>query len=888
MTTDDAIARTFAAMRPEQTDVYARSVRHSVRRAVAGVQGEPFRLGRFTVLDLLGGGGMGTVFVAYDPDLDRKIALKVLHTRGERGRRDVLREGRALARLKHRGVVAVYEVGVLDEQVFLAMEHIAGVDLRAWLSEPRPPEAILALLVEAGEGLAAAHDAGLVHLDVKPANILVDAAGHARVIDFGLAREVEELPTTTLEDAARSPSSTSSLVGGTPAYMPPERLQGGRGDHRCDQYSFCVTCWEALFGRRPEPGEEPATGAARAPSRVVRALRRGMSPRPEDRFPSMHALLRELAARPRRRWAAVGVAAAAVLGLTLGAHALGQRSAAPSCPSPWPQIDATWNDARAAAVRAGFMATSAPFAGDVEATARRSLDRYAAAWVAARAAACDDTLVRGSVPRVLLDQRLACLEDRRLHLAALVERFADADDEALERAVEAIEGLPSIDACAGLTPSAMFGGDRARVEERMALRELMARARIEVNTGRPAAAGPQIDEALARARTIDSPSLLAEVLVLASDYDRLGERPERALERGREALRVAVEGGDAVQAGWAAVRLVQILAVHPDGSSRDDLLALAAAFSANAGDPSDLRVELLITQGAELLGAGRYAQAIEPFERARALAQESGHTRAAVLALVQLGNGRGAVGEQEASIAAYRQALAELEPLVGEMYPWFAKIHANIGAAYVALGKHDAALATFERAMKIAEANYPADDNRISAVVLSNIGLSYTFERRLPEALAAFEEALAVNERVYGTTHYEVAGILVNMAQINNDLDRLDEALAAAERATAIHRELLPPDHCEVFVSRRIHAGVLRQLGRGDEAVAMLEPLFAHFEAAECPPAILGQVELEVARTLVASRRDPARARALLDSAAGRMRGREALEEIERLRSGLR
>jgi tetratricopeptide (TPR) repeat protein len=418
----------------------------------------------------------------------------------------------------------------------------------------------------------------------------------------------------------------------------------------------------------------------------------------------------------------------------------------------------------------------------------------------------------------------------------------------------------------------------------MALRELIARARAAAHTGRPAAAAPLIEEALTKARTLDSPPLLAEVLVLAAKNDQTGEHPERALERGREALTVAVADGDSTHASAAALILVQTLAVHPDGASHSDLLALAEALCRNAGEPSDLKVELLLTQANHLLDAGRYVEALEPFERARDLALAAGHPRAAALALIDLGNGRGANGDQEGSIAAYKQALAELEPLAGEMHPFFANIHANIGAARVEIGEHNAALEAFARAMEIAAANFPDDDNRVSAAVLSNIALSYSREGLPDEALAAYKEALAVNERVYGASHYYVANVLVNMARLLDDLGRLDEGLAAAERATAIQREVLPPGHCEVLVGRRVHAGLLRQLDRRAEAVQLLEPLFEHFAASECPPPMIGQIELEVARSLALHPgQDEARALALLDAAAGKLRGRN-----DRLRSALR
>ncbi|MCA9663271.1 MAG: serine/threonine protein kinase, partial [Myxococcales bacterium] len=219
---DAALGAALAAMRPEQTDPFARSMHASVRRSLLGATSEPFRLGRFTILDHLGGGGMGTVFVAYDPDLDRKIALKVLRSQGERGRREVLREGRALARLKHPNVVTVYEVGVLDGRLVVAMEYIDGENLRRWLQTPRRREAILARLIEAGRGLAAAHAVDLVHRDFKPDNVMIDAAGHARVVDFGLARPVEDGSEEFETTQEASPGRSVSTLGGTPAYMAPE------------------------------------------------------------------------------------------------------------------------------------------------------------------------------------------------------------------------------------------------------------------------------------------------------------------------------------------------------------------------------------------------------------------------------------------------------------------------------------------------------------------------------------------------------------------------------------------------------------------------------------------------------------------------------------------
>ena len=190
--------------------------------------------------------------------------------------------------------------------------------------------------------------------------------------------------------------------------------------------------------------------------------------------------------------------------------------------------------------------------------------------------------------------------------------------------------------------------------------------------------------------------------------------------------------------------------------------------------------------------------------------------------------------------------------------------------------------------MKIAAANF-SDDNRVSAAVLSNIGLSLSFEGRTTDALAAYEEALAVNERVYGEKHYNVAAILTNMARQLEELGRFDEALAAAGRATAIQAEVLPPDHCEVLMASRIHAAILHQLHRDAEALRILEPLVERFAGSACPPPMIGQAELELARTMVTSPgRDKSRARALIESAARKLPGRKAQAEVESVRAALR
>jgi len=328
-----------------------------LRQALFARDPEPVRLGRFEVLERIGAGGMGTVYAALDPTLERKLALKVLGRRAgvdgdERVRELVLREARAAAKLSHPNVVTVFEAGTDADQVYLAMELVEGETLRSWQREvERAPEEVVAVYLQAGQGIAAAHSEGLVHGDFKPDNALMGSDGRVRVADFGLARPgewdpgVAELPGSGSGAAASADERTrpgsgkdrphtaattvaAGAAGGTPDYMAPELREGASASEASDQYAFCVSLFEALHGRLPPPGgggEEPV------PDWLGEVLRRGLDRAPEKRFGSMEALLSalqegaEAAARPEpapaprrwRRWLIAGgvVLAAVVLAL---------------------------------------------------------------------------------------------------------------------------------------------------------------------------------------------------------------------------------------------------------------------------------------------------------------------------------------------------------------------------------------------------------------------------------------------------------------------------------------------------------------------------------------------------------------------------------------------
>jgi serine/threonine protein kinase len=308
-------------------------------------------VGRYEIIEPVGAGGMGRVYSARDPVLDRRVALKLLHPHAATDELEtrLLREAKAMARLSHPEVITVHDAGRYADQLFIAMEFVEGRTLRQWLAQKRRPwREVLAVFLRAGRGLARAHEAGIIHRDFKPDNVLVGDDGRVRVTDFGLARAVQS-PEAAPEDAPAPPlgeettieatlTRTGTLLG-TPAYMAPEQHAGAPADERSDIYAFCVALYEGVYGERPFPGPGMAAlvaqkrdGAVRTPKdergvprRLRRAILQGLRPSAVERYPSMPALLDALerGSRAPRAWIAAGAFAGLV---AAGAAAWGARA----------------------------------------------------------------------------------------------------------------------------------------------------------------------------------------------------------------------------------------------------------------------------------------------------------------------------------------------------------------------------------------------------------------------------------------------------------------------------------------------------------------------------------------------------------------------------------
>ncbi|MEZ4451272.1 MAG: serine/threonine-protein kinase [Nannocystaceae bacterium] len=435
-------------------------------------------IGDLVVGEVIGAGGMGTVYLAHDRRLDRPVALKILRAGGAspEGRATLLAEARALARLAHPNVVTVHEVGERDGAVYLVMERIEGLTLGRWLAaSPRAWPEILAALRQAGEGLAAAHRAGVVHRDIKPSNLIVGVDGRVRVIDFGLA------------SVAGGGATGERWIAGTPAYMAPEQRRGAPPDVRSDLYAFGVVIHEALLGRRPaelvDAARERAIPAGvDAKGDFARSVEDRARPRPGPpkvdakgdlaHCPQwLRALLRRLLAEdPAARPASVDEVVAALdagprgirrrrlgLGLALGLAGVGVGVALLRAPTPLcgdvEAIDSVWGDARRERLRARIDAL-APGPGAPTPALVEALDARAGAWRSTHAELCDAAAPADAEAAAEQAATITCLDRRLAELVDVILWIDRAAPSRLALAPRLVAELRPVAVCRDPTAAA--------------------------------------------------------------------------------------------------------------------------------------------------------------------------------------------------------------------------------------------------------------------------------------------------------------------------------------------------------------------------------------------------------------------------------------------------
>ena len=777
---------------------------------------------------------MGVVYKAYDPELERPVALKLLHAgprtgeEMERRRARLVREARALARLNHPNVVTVHDVGQLGEDVFIATEFVEGAPLKSWVLVEKPTVgAILAVMLAAGEGLAAAHRAGLVHRDVKPGNLYVGKDGRARVLDFGLARADasdddkrtpdEADPPASFPNAFDAPLTRAGQVVGTPRYMAPEQHLGHTADARSDQFSYCATLYEALYGEPPfESGAdeyrtnvvEGKLRAAPADARVPRWLRqvlvRGLAPAPEDRWPSMDALLAELrrdrAARRRRLLGALGVAGAVGLAAGGAAWVSGSHGGA-ACTGSEAKLAGVWDPAVKDAVRGAFAATGAAGAGEQYARVERALDGYAARWTAMRTEACTATRVRAEQSEELLDLRMECLDTRLGELRAQVQVLAHADAATVGRAAQAAGSLPPLDGCADA--AALRAPMRPPTDAGARERVDGVRARIAEGRARQRVGGYAEARAMAAAASDDAAALgyrplEAEALFLLGDLqDDLGDykASERTLVRAAAA---AIAGRHDEVLARATTALVAVVGLR---QARFEEAHEWAAVAQAAADRSDafVRGEMRRNLGRLLYREGKFGEARAEIEACLALWGPALGDQAYAMAgpLTDLGNAFYSEGDYARAIDQYDRSIGVLEAIVGTDSPLLGPNLNNLGEVALRLGRLDRAFEVLGRALDVWTRGLGPDHPKV-ALARFNLGEAWRRKGDLDRALAEYQRALAIDEKALGADSPETAFAMEGIGDVMRDRGDLRGAIAQYERVLAVRERALGPTHVEV------------------------------------------------------------------------------------------
>lgn len=520
-------------------------------------------LDRYMVLEPLGRGGMGVVYAAFDAELDRRVAIKVVRARrknNEERRLRLLREAQAMARLNHPNVITIHHVGEHGRRVYLVMEIVRGPTLRYWLTEQRRSwREVVDKFLAAAAGLAAAHSAGVVHRDFKPGNVLITDDDRVLVTDFGLARVLES---TSSDPTSESAPADDRRALGTPAYMAPEQHDGDIAGPSADQYSFCVALYEALYGVRPAaragefPGRRPPRDAS-LPPRIYAVLRRGLASSAADRYPSMRALadaLRDATSRRPYRRVALGIG---LLACTMG-YALPERDACSSARIEWNE---TWNRGVRERVTKRFVHSGALFGDDSARRAARSLDILTDQWLAARHDVCQ-SLRTGEITQRVADHRRACLRNIHERADALLDSFDAANVATVEHAPTAAARLGSVERCRTLGPSEIEAPPAPASSRIQAVDDL--RRRIEHGTalldaGSLSQAMLVADAAVATAQNLDHPPAIAEALLLQGRMLAAHGRDHEATDRLAEAYWQAFSAHHDSVAHDAALRLVRLL-----------------------------------------------------------------------------------------------------------------------------------------------------------------------------------------------------------------------------------------------------------------------------------------------------------------------------------------
>jgi len=843
MTPGPSLQELFEQGRPASGSVEIDQVLGSLHEAFGLEPSPPVTVGRYAVAGRLGAGGLGIVYRAFDPSLRRFVAIKVLKAGKETAELDVrlLREAQVLARIRHPHVVEVFDVGFFadhgQQRFFVAMELVEGTDVRRWLATGPDRAAICEAFVAAAQGLAAAHDAGLLHRDFKPSNVLMSHEGAVKVADFGLAAVTQELRAEAGTAAWSAPEGNATLSwrpGGTPHYMSPEQQRAEPLTPASDQYGFCVSLYEALYDRRPFEGPDrdallaakergPALPPSPLATRPLRALlQRGLQVRPEDRFASMQQLEQALrvAAAPRRRvwpWVAMGAGVSVGAVLMATAPSPAEPSEASSCPPPPPQLQPATAETP---TLTSVLAASPPLAE---------------AWpaLAESLAAYGDELRRRwdgscSLPPPARARVQRCLSECGDGLGALRELFGRGDREALARAWTLVAGLPDVHAC---TPE-------PEGRERGVVAAATERARLLVAAGDLEGARRVLETLRTYVATYAIERAARHVEIELAEIDAMQGQVDAARERLERVYFEAASDGDTPAAARSAVRLVSL------GQHTGDLPA-ARQWSRTAQtqlervQPRDYDLEAVLWHNLAIatMVAGDLPEALATIERAVEHATAPGmaaplrrtteqaraellllngrpaealrihterlHTRdappqrdamTAVVDLQSLGNTLTTLHDLDGALSAYREAHRLGASVLGDDHPH--TVGACISLAWAEGERGDPAAGQRRLAPCLARmVEQLGPDHPHVSVARAMDGRLASLAGDHPDALRQLKGAIEVLERNFGESHYAVGDLLHELGRAQARAGDPAAAQATLHRALEVRRAALPPGH---------------------------------------------------------------------------------------------
>ena len=886
-------------------------------------------IGRYTLLERLGAGATATVFSAYDAQLERIVALKILRAQLETSdiRARLLREAQVMARLRHPNVVTVYDVGTFDDRIYIALEFVDGMTLRKWVQrEPRPWREVLEVLKGAGRGLVAAHEAGLVHRDFKPDNVLVGSDGRVLVTDFGIARrdqsnlpasdasaeadaggtggqtlqerlELEQANASATAEAtprtetsfARSWSSSSSeplteegAVLGTPGYIAPEHLFEGVDDARSDQFSFAVTMYVTLYGAHPfrfknlmtycdalhKPPQAPPTSGV--PAWVHAVIERGLAQNPEQRFATIADLLAELERDPwkrRRRWATgtLLTCAAIAAAFAYGKHRTELRTKSREGAA---LMASTWNVAAEEKLRGSLERADPKRGADVARAVVGKLKEYARDWTETHRLISEATLIRREQDAATMDRRLRCLERGRDQFASLTDILAQGQAGTASHAVDAVYALTRPSTCRTSDAAAIPGlpEDPALRVRSLAAEHAIAQAVALQTAGDDPQAEKVIEQALPEVRAIPYPRAEAELLLIAAQAKDDRDDKRASLELYQSAFLAAERAADDALAARAATGSGLLFAAWLDNQQESERwIGIAEAIADRAGANNAVRANVLKSRIVANLRSGHADKNIELHKELIALLESlygEDDSRVAK-AIAHRSVTYSLMHKPELALADAQRAVELQSRVVGPNHPGLAALYSNIGADLADLNRWDEGKAALVHALELQAGLAPGG---ATVLIYVNLGAAEIELGNVDAALDITDRGMRLVEQL-GLRGYHESYIRLTRANAFGAKGDFEAKIRDCKSVLELNKAAdADPTNLQ------FRADALACVGSAELSLRRVGPALAHLEEsilvhAKADPSAVPNAASPLARALIAAHRDPHRACELAERA---------------------